>query len=78
MPDYHRLDLALIFKLKPKRGTADLTFSAYNAYSRLNPYFISFRTTSRVNDASRLSSNFTPKAVTLFPIIPSVTYNFKF
>jgi outer membrane receptor protein involved in Fe transport len=78
MPDYHRLDLALIFKLKPKHGTADLTFSAYNAYSRLNPYFISFQTTSRVNDATRLSSSFTPRAVTLFPIIPSVTYNFKF
>jgi outer membrane receptor protein involved in Fe transport len=78
MPDYHRLDLALIWKLKSKRGTSDLTFSAYNAYSRLNPYFISFQTSSNVSEASRLSSNFTPRAVTLFPIIPSITYNFKF
>jgi outer membrane receptor protein involved in Fe transport len=78
MPDYHRLDLALILKLRPKRGTSDLTFSAYNAYSRLNAYFIAFQTTNRTADASRLSSVFTPRAITLFPIIPSVTYNFKF
>jgi TonB dependent receptor/CarboxypepD_reg-like domain/TonB-dependent Receptor Plug Domain len=78
MPDYHRLDLALILKLRPKRGTSDLTLSAYNAYSRLNAYFIAFQTNNATADAGQLPSVFTPKAITLFPIIPSITYNFKF
>lgn len=79
MPDYHRLDIALILKLRPRRGTSDLTFSAYNAYSRLNAYFISFETKENANtNAAGLPARYTPKAVTLFPIIPSITYNFKF
>lgn len=79
MPSYHRLDLGIVYKLNPKRGTSDLTFSAYNAYSRMNPYFISFEesqtTPAPVNGAPR---PFEAKAITLFPIIPSITYNFRF
>ncbi len=78
MPDYHRLDIGMVYKLKPKRGTADITISAYNAYSRLNPYFISFEPTENGNVLPGTPQGFTPKAVTLFPIIPSITYNFKF
>lgn len=79
MPDYHRLDLALVLKLRPKHGASDLTFSAYNAYSRLNAYFISFETKASANpNAAALPGRFSPRAVTLFPIIPSITYNFKF
>jgi len=78
MPDYHRLDLGLVWKLRTRPGrSADLTFSAYNAYSRLNPYFISFER-RRVAEGEQLPGGFVPKAVTLFPIIPSITYNFKF
>jgi hypothetical protein len=79
MPNYHRLDLGIVYKLNPKRGTSDLTFSAYNAYSRLNPYFISFeeaKTTSGNNNNA--PANYEAKAITLFPIIPSITYNFRF
>jgi hypothetical protein len=78
MPDYHRLDLAVIWKLRPRRGSSDLTFSAYNAYSRLNAYFISFQQKKNANNAANIPGGYTPKAVTLFPIIPSITYNFKF
>jgi hypothetical protein len=78
MPDYHRLDVALIWKLRPKHGNSDLTFSAYNAYSRLNAYFISFQQKKNINNAANIPVGYTPKAVTLFPIIPSITYNFKF
>ncbi len=80
MPNYHRLDLSLVYKLGMKRGSrSDLTFSAYNAYSRLNPYFISFvPREGNSNAVAGTPQGFAPRAVTLFPIIPSVTYNFRF
>ncbi len=78
MPSYHRLDLGLVYKLNPKRGTSDLTFSAYNAYSRLNPYFISFEESQAGSSAAGTPPPFVAKAITLFPIIPSITYNFRF
>ncbi len=78
MPDYHRLDLAIVWKLRPKHGSSDITFSAYNAYSRLNAYYISFQQNTNANTTTNTSGGYTPKAVTLFPIIPSITYNFKF
>jgi hypothetical protein len=79
MPDYHRLDLSLVYKLRPKNGSSDITISAYNAYSRLNPYFISFepaRTNSTAKSA--VPAPLQAKAVTLFPILPSISYNFRF
>ncbi len=78
MPDYHRLDVGIILKLRPKHGSTDLTFSAYNAYSRLNAYFISFEAKNNSNGIAGTPGGYEPKAITLFPIIPSITYNFKF
>ena len=76
MPAYHRLDLGVVLRLRPKRGESDLTFSVYNFYNRRNPYFIYFE---EVRDASdRYVLRFQAKQVALFPVIPSVTYNFKF
>ncbi|WP_299988221.1 TonB-dependent receptor [uncultured Pontibacter sp.] len=73
---FHRLDLGLVLKLKPKRGEADLTFNAYNAYNRRNPYFVYFEQVKDEDDNETLG--FRAKQVSLFPVIPSVTYNFKF
>ncbi|WP_345158228.1 TonB-dependent receptor [Pontibacter saemangeumensis] len=76
LSSYHRLDLSAVLKLRPKRGEADLTFSVYNAYNRRNPYFVYF---DQVKDKERRDVvRFQAKQVSLFPIIPSVTYNFKF
>lgn len=73
---YHRLDLSVVYKLKPKRGESDLTFSVYNVYNRRNPYFIYFE---QVKDADRVETlGFQAKQVALFPLIPAITYNFKF
>jgi hypothetical protein len=73
MPDYHRLDLGLTWVLKDaEKWHSDITFSAYNVYNRKNAYTITFQE-SDVNpgqtEAVRLS---------LFGIVPSVTWNFKF
>lgn len=75
MPSYHRLDLGLVWRFKPKWGESDLTFSVYNGYNRRNPYFIYYE---EVQNDQKITVKFRPKQVALFPIIPSVTYNFKF
>ncbi len=75
---YHRLDLGMVYKLRPSRigGDRDLTFSIYNAYNRRNAYFIYF---DQVRDkATDKITGFRAQQVSLFPLIPSVTYNFKF
>ncbi|HEX8327673.1 MAG TPA: TonB-dependent receptor [Hymenobacter sp.] len=75
---YHRLDLGVVWKLRPVRfGTErDLTFSVYNAYDRRNAYFVYFEVLR--NPTTDLIDGFRAQQVSLFPIIPSVTYNFKF
>ncbi|MBF9252763.1 TonB-dependent receptor [Pontibacter sp. 172403-2] len=73
---YHRLDLGAVLKLRPKHGEADLTFSVYNAYNRRNPYFVYIEQRKDEGDGRILG--FQAKQVSLFPVVPSVTYNFKF
>lgn len=77
MPPTHRLDLGLVWKMKPRKPNreSDLTFSIYNAYSRRNPFFIYYEE-ERDEDDNAIA--FTPKLLALFPILPSITYNFKF
>jgi hypothetical protein len=73
MPPYHRLDLGATRQGK-KRGRyeSSWTFSVYNAYARDNAYSINFIVDP--NDRSKTQAVQT----TLFKIVPSVTYNFKF
>ena len=73
MPDYHRLDLGAIMKLKETVNfESDLTFSIYNAYARKNAYSINFREVQ--GDPTRTEA----VKLSLFSILPSITYNFKF
>ncbi len=71
---FHRLDLSATWTPKPestKRWKGEWVFSLYNAYNRKNAASVSFgeNTDTGQNEAVRLS---------IFGIIPSVTYNFKF
>ncbi|MDO1447042.1 TonB-dependent receptor [Rhodocytophaga aerolata] len=76
MAPYHRLDVGLVWRFFPKWGESDLTLSVYNAYNRKNPYFIYFE---EVRDRQTdIITGFKAKQVSLFPVIPSITYNFKF
>jgi hypothetical protein len=69
MPAYHRLDLSATWKLGPR---SNLSLSVYNVYDRMNAYSINFRRDP--NDPKKTQAVQT----TFFPIIPSVTYNFRF
>ncbi|MDZ4840383.1 MAG: TonB-dependent receptor plug domain-containing protein [Bacteroidota bacterium] len=76
---YARLDFALVWKFNPKWGKSDLTFSVYNALNRKNPFFLFINSEFSGNGAAgAIPSNITAQQVSLFPIIPSITYNFKF
>ncbi len=75
---YHRLDLSATYTPTPKRVkkiTGSWVFSVYNAYSRKNPYFYYF---DQTGSAFAGTLEVQAKQVSLFPAIPSVTYNFKF
>lgn len=70
MRAYHRLDLSVSFKKQKRWGERSWVIGLYNAYSRKNPYYVGIR-----------SDLFGRKALyqySLFPVIPSISYNFKF
>jgi hypothetical protein len=75
MPPTHRMDLGLVWKLNTTKIESDLTFSIYNAYSRRNPFFVFY---DEITDAAGQTVAFEPSLVSLFPVLPAVTYNFKF
>lgn len=78
LPAYHRLDLSATLTPKKKPGQhweQNWVFSIYNVYSRMNPYFIYF---DQEGSAYGGDLGIQPRQVSLFPIIPAVTWNFKF
>ncbi len=74
---YHRLDLSATWVLREsEKYTSDLAFSIYNVYSRLNPFFVYPIPENSTTQEGAVDVKL--KQVSLFPIIPSVTWNFKF
>jgi hypothetical protein len=74
LPTYHHLDVSatLVPKKNAKRKwQAEWVFSVYNLYGRKNAASISFSQNEETgrNEAVRLS---------IFGIVPAVSYNFKF
>jgi hypothetical protein len=72
---YHRLDISFSYKKERKifgrKYDSELVFGAYNVYSRKNPYFVYLA----VDPVTKKPQAF---QVSLLPIIPSISYNFKF
>lgn len=78
LASYHRLDIAATLTpnhKKKRKYTDSWVFGIYNIYSRLNPYFIYF---DQSGSAASGDLKVQAKQVSLFPIIPSVTWNVKF
>jgi hypothetical protein len=75
MPDYHRLDVGLDWKLgknrESKRFLSTLNFSIYNVYNRKNAYTINF-----VADPDNPKQTIAQKTY-LFGVLPSITWNFS-
>jgi hypothetical protein len=75
MEDYHRLDLSLTIRPKPKENRkfyGEWVFSVYNAYNRKNAWAYNFS-----QEPANPLVTYAEKTY-LFGIIPSVTFNFKF
>lgn len=91
MAPYHRLDISATwygktYKTKVDESTGEMiktkkrcksnwSFSVYNVYNRANPFFL------YVDNSGEIASGdfkITVKQVSLFPIIPSATWNFEF
>lgn len=91
LPSFHRLDVSATWYDRPtktitdavtgeqkkikKRFRHNVNISVYNVYNRQNPFFLFVQ-----NNGSLAENNFniSLQQVSLFPILPSVTWNFKF
>lgn len=69
LPPSHRLDVGFSHTKKKKRYNRTVSFGAYNFYNRKNPFF-AYLTTE--NDRR------VAKQVSLFPVIPSISYRIQF
>jgi hypothetical protein len=69
LPDYHRLDLSIQFKKEVSKGERTWSFSIYNAYNQMNPFFLFYDE----NDQGQT----TLKQLTIFPLIPAFHYQLR-
>jgi len=81
MPDFHRMDLSLTLtplKNKNRKWQSSWVFAIYNVYNRKNPFTIYTRLLQD-DDGNVIDPNVKEaRMVYLFPVMPSVTYNFHF
>lgn len=71
---YHRFDVGVQFHKKMKHHERTWEFSLYNAYNRRNPFFYQLESVSQTNLPQRTGLF----RYSVFPIVPAVSYNFKF
>lgn len=74
MPAYHRMDVGVTYTQEKKgRFESQWSFSVYNVYNRKNAYMIYFEPVDKENPDVLQAVK-----ITLFPIIPSIAWNFSF
>lgn len=80
LPAYHRLDLGIkIYRPKKKGRMGIWTVSIYNVYSRMNPFMI-YKSDKTIPDPGSPYGKNVPvfKTIGIMPIIPSISYTYKF
>ncbi len=70
MNPYHRFDLGVNFHKQKKRYQRTWNLSVYNLYNRQNPFFVYLAQNDNNENVAR--------QISLFPIIPTITYSIKF
>lgn len=68
---FHRMDIAIQFRKKKKRFERTWEVGIYNVYNRKNPFFYDMAPQGTTGKKVL-------KKYSLFPILPSFSYNFKF
>ncbi|MDL2255437.1 TonB-dependent receptor, partial [Parabacteroides sp. OttesenSCG-928-K15] len=72
---YHRLDLGVsYYTSRTKKRYSIWNLSLYNAYNQMNPFLV----TTDFKDDPYYGEKRVLKKITLFPVIPSISYTYKF
>ena len=80
---YHRMDLGMNFHKIKKKGTRTWNISIYNMYNNNNPFMVYPKETWEEIPPTESNPNYTYKVtktlnqISIFPIIPSLTYSYK-
>lgn len=69
LKDYHRLDLGISFSKQKQKGVRTWNLSLYNVYNRLNVFEYQIDDTTNVDRFIEY---------TLFPFLPSISYQYQF
>jgi hypothetical protein len=77
-PDYHRLDLGINFHKQKKHGIRTWNISVYNVYNNMNPFFVYPGTKGEYDSNGNYKSRKVLSQITLFPIMPSISYSYRF
>lgn len=77
MAPYHRLDLSVSFLKTTRWGERRWVIGVYNAYSRRNPFYIDVQEKEKRYNGDTYKK-YEYIQYSLFPIIPSISYQFKF
>jgi hypothetical protein len=76
MPPYHRADISMKYMyIKREKFNAECVISVINVYNRLNPYFMYYEVTG---DLQKYRLTVATKQVWLFPVLPSLSFQFTF
>ena len=77
LPAYHRLDIGIsLYKKHSNERQSIWNFGLYNAYSRMNTIAITKNGLEKISKANQWTTKF--KTLGLLPVIPSISYTFKF
>lgn len=79
LPAYHRMDISVNFLKQKKHGIRTWNISIYNLYNRQNPFIVYPKTEYMAMSDGQSFRSFTGLYQrSLFPIMPSVSYIYKF
>jgi outer membrane receptor for ferrienterochelin and colicin len=79
MANYHRMDISVNYTFKKKKNRYSmLNLSVYNAYNRMNPYKLILESDMHKKPDGEAVYTHKLKQITLFPIIPSLSYTYHF
>ena len=79
LPAYHRMDVSVNFHKQKKHGVRTWNISIYNLYNRQNPFLVYPKTDYQASPDGQSYRTYTGLYQrSLFPILPSISYIYKF
>ncbi len=81
LPAYHRMDIGFNWHKKKKHGIRTWNISLYNAYNQKNPFIVR-QSYSNDYELNPVTNTYDSRKIfvktSIFPIIPSISYSYKF